>query len=72
MRQVNFIEDRVQDLRFAVRQLLKYRGFACAAIVVLALGIAASVAIVGFVDAALIRPLPYDQPSRLVACNSHL
>jgi hypothetical protein len=33
MRQVNFIEHRIQDLRFAVRQLLKHRGFACTAIV---------------------------------------
>lgn len=66
IRQVNFIEHRSQDLRFAVRQLLKHRGFACTAVVVLALGIAASVAIFGFVDAALIRPLPYEQPSRLV------
>jgi macrolide transport system ATP-binding/permease protein len=66
MRHVNFIEHRIQDLRFAVRQLLKHRGFPCKAIVVLALGIAASVAIFGFVDAALIRPLPYYDPSRLV------
>jgi hypothetical protein len=66
MRQVTFIEHGIQDVRFAVRQLLKHRGFACTAIVVLTLGIAASVAIFGFVDAALIRPLPYHDPSRLV------
>jgi macrolide transport system ATP-binding/permease protein len=66
MRHVNFVEHRIQDLRFAVRQLRKYRGFASAAIVVLAFGIATSVAIFGFVDAALIRPLPYKDPSRLV------
>ena len=45
MRRVNFIEHRLQDLRFAVRQLLKHRGFAFTAIGVLSLGIAASVAI---------------------------
>ena len=56
----------IQDLRFAIRQLLKHRGFACTAIAVLTLGIAASVAIFGFVDAALIRPLPYRNPSQLV------
>ena len=66
MRHVNVIEHRIQDLRFAVRQLLKHRGFASTAIVVLTLGIAASVAIFGFVDAALVRPLPYHEPSRLV------
>lgn len=66
MRHVAAIENRIQDFRFAVRQLLRYRGFACAAVVVLALGVAASVSIFGFVDAALIRPLPYEEPSRLV------
>jgi macrolide transport system ATP-binding/permease protein len=65
MRHVAAIENRIQDFRFAVRQLLRYRGFACAAVVVLALGVAASVSIFGFVDAALIRPLPYEEPSRL-------
>jgi macrolide transport system ATP-binding/permease protein len=55
-----------QDLRFAVRQLLRYRAFSAAAVAALALGIAASVAIFGFVDAALVRPLPYEEPSRLV------
>jgi predicted permease len=66
MRRVNFVDHGIQDLRFALRQLLKHRGFACTAIVVLALGIAGSVAIFGFVDATLITPLPYRDPSRLV------
>jgi predicted permease len=66
MRRVNAVEHRLQDLRFAFRQLLRYRGFATTAIVVPALGIAASVALFGFVDAALIKPLPYAEPSRLV------
>jgi predicted permease len=66
MRHVTAIEHRLQDFRFAVRQLLRYRGFTCAAVAVLTLGIAASVAIFGFVDATLIRPLPYREPSRLV------
>ena len=59
-------ETMVQDLRFALRQLRKNPGFAVTAILVLALGIAASVSIFGFVDAALIQPLPYQNPSRLV------
>ncbi|MPZ19162.1 MAG: FtsX-like permease family protein [Luteitalea sp.] len=70
MRRVSFIEHRVHDLRFAVRQLSKHRGFAYTAILVLALGIAANVAIFGFVDAALIKPLPYQEPSRLVTAFS--
>jgi len=56
----------LQDVRFAVRQFRKNPGFACTAILVLALGVAASVAIFAFVDAALLQPLPYQNPSRLV------
>jgi len=55
-----------QDLRYAVRVLGKNRGFSATAILVLALGIGTSVAIFAFVDAALIRPLPYADPQRLV------
>jgi predicted permease len=66
MRGVTFIEHRVQDLRFAFRQLRKHPAFASTAVVMLALGLSANVAIFGFVDAALVRPLPYADPSRLV------
>jgi predicted permease len=69
-RHVNFVERGIQDLRFAFRQLLKHRGFACTAVGVLSLGIAGSVAILGFVDSALIKPLPYRDPSRLVTVFS--
>src|SRR5215467_12556181 len=60
------LESMLQDLRFAVRQFRKNPGFAVTAILVLALGMAASVTIFAFVDAALLRPLPYRDPSRLV------
>ena len=59
-------ETALQDFRFAIRQLRNKPGFAATAILVLALGIGASVAIFGFVDAALLKPLPYQDPSRLV------
>src|SRR5271156_4574597 len=55
------------DVRFALRQLWKSTGFTFTAILTLALGIAAAVAIFGFVDSALIRPLPYNTPSQLMA-----
>jgi macrolide transport system ATP-binding/permease protein len=55
-----------QDLHFALRQLRKSLGFTLTAALMLALGIGASVAIFGFVDAALIKPLPYKDPTRLV------
>jgi predicted permease len=56
----------LQDLRYGIRQLRTHRGFAITAIITLSLGIGASAAIFTFVDAALIKPLPYKQPSRLV------
>src|SRR5215469_12400171 len=55
-----------QDLRYAVRVLLKNRAFSATAILVLALGIGTSVAMFAFVDAAMIKPLPYADPQRLV------
>jgi len=56
-----------QDLHFAVRQLRKSPSFTVTAIVVFALVIAGSTAIYAFVDAALVKPLPYRDPSQLVA-----
>jgi len=56
----------VQDLRYAFRQLRKSPGFAFTATLILALGMGASVSIFGFVDAALIKPLPYKDPTRLI------
>jgi macrolide transport system ATP-binding/permease protein len=67
---MNLVDHCIQDLRFALRQLLKHRGFACTAVAVLSLGIAGSVAIFGFVDSALIKPLPYRDPYRLVTVFS--
>ena len=56
----------MQDLRYAIRQLRQSPAFAATAILILSLGICASAAIFAFVDAALIKPLPYADPSRLV------
>lgn len=63
------MENVLQDVRYALRQLRKSPGFAVTAILILTIGIGASTAIFGFVDAALIRPLPYAQPGRLVDVN---
>jgi len=56
----------LQDFRYALRQLRKSPGFALTAVLVLTLGMCASVSIFAFVDAALIKPLPYPNPNRLV------
>ena len=60
-----FFETLWQDLRFALRQLTKNPGFTITAVLMLSLGIAASVAIFAFVDAALLKPLPYEDPRTL-------
>ena len=63
---IPFLESVVQDLRFTLRQLRKNAAFTVTATTMVALGIGASVAIFAFVDAALIKPLPYQNPSRLL------
>jgi predicted permease len=59
-------ETILQDLRYELRTLIKSPRFTSIALVTLVLGIAANVAIFTFVDAALIRPLPYRDSSKLV------
>jgi len=65
-------ETALQDFRYALRQLRKNPAFAVVAILVLTLGTSASIAIFAFVDAALVKPLPYSNPARLVdVAESH-
>ena len=68
-RNVRWIEDPGQDLRFAMRQLLKNPGFTAVAVLTLALGIGSSAAVFGLIEGVLFAPPPYAQPDQLVLVN---
>src|SRR3954463_6322486 len=60
----------LQDLRFAIRLLVKDRWFTLVAAVALALGIAANNAVFTFVNAVLIRGVPFKDGNRIVALGT--
>ena len=70
-RGIHFLETFAQDLRYGFRMLRKSPGFAAIAIVTLALGIGANTAIFSYVNAWLIKPLPFPQADRLMVLLSH-
>lgn len=66
MRLTQWIEEFGRDVTFALRQLKAAPGFTLVAAITLALGIGANGAMFALADAALLRPLPFPQPERLV------
>lgn len=67
LRQREWISDLTQDIRFGWRKLLSQPVFAAVAILTLALGIGANVAVFTVVQSVLLQPLPYAAPKQLVS-----
>jgi putative ABC transport system permease protein len=66
MNSVDWIEHTIQDVRHALRQLVRSPAFAGIVIATLALGIGSTTAIFSVVEAVLLRPLPYPEANRVV------
>jgi predicted permease len=69
-RRVTWLQDLAQDLRYALRILRKNPAFAATAVLTLALGIGATIAIFSVVDTVVLKPLPFLTADRLVRVES--
>ena len=60
------------DVRFALRRLLKARGFTITVVLMLGFGVGSSTTIFSLIEGILLRPLPYRDPARLVQLGEHV
>ncbi|UCG85256.1 MAG: ABC transporter permease [Gemmatimonadota bacterium] len=60
------LESFLHDMRFAARNLVRDRTFTCVATLTLALGIGATTGIYSVVNSTILRPLPFEEPARLM------
>src|SRR6478609_6605881 len=65
-------ENLLLDIRYAFRMLLRSPGFSLIVIAIMALGVGATTAIYSVIDATLLHPLPYPNPSQLVLIQANL
>ena len=68
-RGTRWLEDFLRDVRYALRTFRQLPGFAALALLVLALGIAATTVMFTVIEGVLLRPLSYPQPDRLVTLH---
>lgn len=66
-RGTRWLEDLIQDVLFSLRTLRQKPGFACAALLTLALGIGATTVMYTVINGVLLKPLPYAEPNRLAS-----
>jgi predicted permease len=64
------LQNIIQDLSYALRQLRRSPGFTFIVVLTLALSVGAATAVFCVIDAVILRPLPYAQPERIVRINT--